>query len=184
MDEKIVMDSSDEAAKPHTMAGWLSSNGRFYADERTARYDGCTHRPCNDCGEPAKKLYTLCKECGQKAELARFNSRPKQPWDGISMLYSDSWDRYFADPDEAEEFADDEGTTMEELRLVLCEPNYVRPLEADYCVDELAPDDEGEIPDKVDVAMRAFNEAVDGIILSWSPGKAALDLSTLQDRQV
>jgi hypothetical protein len=32
------------------------------------------------------------------------------------------------------------------------------------------------VPDEVAEAMEAFNEAVAGIVLSWSPGKTALAL--------
>ena len=64
--------------------------------------------------------------------------------------------------------------TLADLRLVICEPNYVRQLEPDYCCDEL-PDD-GDVPDEVAEAMEAFNTAVAGIVLSWSPGKKALAL--------
>jgi hypothetical protein len=60
------------------------------------------------------------------------------------------------------------------MRLVICTPNYVRPLEPDYCSDDLAED--CDVPNKVEEAMDAFNAAVAGIVLSWSPGKTALEL--------
>lgn len=68
----------------------------------------------------------------------------------------------------------DESQSLADLRLVICEPNYVRRLEPDYCCDELAED--GDVPDEVFEAMKEFNEAVACIVLSWSPGKTALAL--------
>jgi hypothetical protein len=63
---------------------------------------------------------------------------------------------------------------VEDLRLIVCEPNYVREIDNDYFFDELAED--GYIPGEVEEAMDAFNKAVAGIVLSWSPGSKALKL--------
>jgi len=168
----IVMRDSPEAAKPHKLDGWLSRHGRFYGDEGTARYDGCTHVACKDCSGPTPKGYLFCDACKEKKDLARYEAKPKAAWNG-EFLYSDAYDQYFADPGEAEDSLE-EGQTMADLRLVICKPNYVRPLESDYCIDEMAPDDEGSLPSEVDAAMDAFNKAVAGIVLSWSPGDTAL----------
>ena len=175
--DKIVMRSSAEAAKPHTQSGWLSRHGRFYLDERTARYDGCTHVDCRECGKPAAKSYTMCRDCIEKANLAKYLAAPRQKYDG-GMVFSDAHDRYFQDMDEARDFAQDEGVPLEDLRLMICEPNYVRTLESDYCADELPPDDEGEVPATVEAAMQTFNEAVKGIILSWQPTKFAVEIES------
>lgn len=171
MTEKIVMLDDPEAAVPHTMQGWKSRNGFFFVDESTARYAGCTHVPCRECGAPAPKGRTMCDGCRDLAELARYEAMPGVEWDGEAMLYSQTHDDYYASQDDAEDTLED-GQTLADLRLVICEPNYVRQLEPDYCCDELPED--GDVPDEVVKAMEVFNRAVSGIVLSWSPGKTRL----------
>lgn len=173
MSEKIVLFDSDEAAQPHTMTGWKSRNGFFYDNEQVARYDGCTHVKCQYCGEPTRKHYTVCDKCRAANEIERYDAMPKAEWDGKAMLYSDARDEYYSDMDGAEDVLE-EGETIESLRLIICEPNCVRPLDSDYCSDDLA--DDMELPDAISEAMDAFNKAVAGIVLSWSPSKFALKL--------
>lgn len=177
MDSRIIMRDSDEAAKPYTAHGWLSSNGHFYTDESVARYDGCTHVACRHCGKPTPKSYTACDACRASAETARFYAMPEAAWDGVAMLYSDTHDTYYASPDDAL----DGDETADEMRLVICTPNYVTPLEGDYCCDELA--DDMDVPAAVEEAMDAFNKAVAGIVLSWSPGKMRLKIDNPKEPQ-
>jgi hypothetical protein len=166
---EIIMYDSPEAARPHNMDGWLSRDGYFYAEESAARYHGCTHRPCEECGAPAEKHYTACKDCRDKHDFERFQAMPRKGWDGEAMVYSELTDTYYSDP--CEVFDDiEEGVHP---RLIICEPVYVSPLDINYVEGDL-PDD-GDLPPEVDAAMKAFNEATKGVVLSWLPGKYALE---------
>ena len=169
MSEDIVMFDSPEAAWPSTKAGWASRDRYFYHDERSARYSGCTHRPCEGCGAPTLKSYTHCDDCRAKRAQARFDALPQAPWDGKQMVYSESHDEYYASPEDAEDESED---SAERLGLVLCEPNYVRQLDTDDFADDLPED--GEAPDELLAAIDAFNAATEGLILSWYPGKTRL----------
>src|SRR5574337_290529 len=143
-----------------------TSRGGFRATgftSATARYAGCTHVPCDRCGTPTPKGYTQCRGCRDLTYIAKYEAMPRAEWDGEAMLYSEARDQYYSTPDDAAEDLE-EAQTLADLRLVICEPNHVRQLEPDYCCDELAE------------AMEAFNSAVAGIVLSWSPGKKALAL--------
>jgi len=171
MTPKIILQDSDEAAQPCTVSGWRSGNGFFYTDEASARYAGCTHVLCKSCGKPTEKPYTLCEDCRAKAEFERYCALPIAEWDGKSMIYSDSRDKYYYDLADAYDDLE-EGQDLSELRLLICKPNYVTPLESDYCCDELA--DDMDVPSAVEEAMEAFNKAVAGIVLSWSPSDVAL----------
>jgi hypothetical protein len=173
-EEKIVLITDPEAAQPHTMQGWKSRDGFFYQDERTARYAGCTHVPCGQCGKPTRKGYLKCDDCRDAEELAAFKAMPELAWDGSCMVYSHALDRYFSNPGEAEDELE-EGQELSDLRLVLCTPNFARQLDVDYFADEL-PEDDDEVPPAVEEAIRAFNVAVAGVILSWSPAKVRLKL--------
>ena len=174
----IVMFDDQAAAKPHTMDGWLARDGHFYRDERAARFAGCTHRPCESCGTPTPKMYTKCPDCRARDAAARYEARPEASWDGKRMVYSEVTEEFYSSPDEAWEMEECEDG---DLRLVLCDPQYVRPLERDYCEDELPED--GELPDEVVEAMDAFNAATHGTILSWYPGKYRLLLDQPSPRQ-
>jgi hypothetical protein len=175
---KIVMRDSPDAAQLVTVTGWRSRNGIFYGSdeqaERVARYAGCTHVECRDCGQPVEKTWLACRDCRAKADLAKFEAMPRQAWDGVGMLYSESLDRYYSDFESA---ADDleEGQSLADLRLVICKPNLCRRLEVDD-FDDLPTDDPDNVPERLEEAIEAFNKAVDGLVLSWSPGKFALQL--------
>jgi hypothetical protein len=172
MSDQIVLRDSPDAAKPHTMSGWVSRNGLFFADEDAARYDGCTHVACSECGAPARKPWTKCPECIARADIARYWAMPEAEWDGKAMLFSHASEQYFNSLEDAQDHLE-HWQTLDSLRLIICEPNHVRPLDYDYCGDDL-PDDDDEVPDAVAEAMDAFNKAIKGVVLSWSPGKYRL----------
>jgi hypothetical protein len=96
---------SDEAAQRKSVTGWVSHNGRFYGDdERTARYDGCTHKPCEDCGEliPRDGL-VACRPCLNKRDDGRFSLLARREWDGNTPLVSYDTDTYFFNEEELSE---------------------------------------------------------------------------------
>lgn len=173
--ETMVMLDSPEAASLRTVTGWVSRTGHFYGNnERAARYDGCTHVACNRCGKPVEKRWTACAGCRDLGDAERYEARPRQIWDGQAMLYSEARDEYFSDIDCAND-ALEEGQTLADLCLVICKPNYGRPLDDEYFCDELPED--GEPSKALQEAMAAFNLALsEEPPMSWSPGKFALEI--------
>lgn len=177
--EIIILDTSDEAASIQTVTGWVSRTGRFWgADERMARYDGSTHKTC-DCGEVVDQK-SYCSKCRRGRELAKYAAMPRAPWDGASMLYSDTKDRYFMDMSEVEDHCSDNEITIGELRIILCEPTYASQICASehYCDD--LPED-GDVPSDISSAFEALNKVISECKtpLSWSPGKYALELEPI-----
>lgn len=171
-DQPMVMFDSPEAASIRTVTGWVSRTGQWWGDdERAARYGGCTHRPCEKCGQPAERMYSACEACREKSAAERFAAMPRKPWDGSAMLHSEATGRYYSDPADAYDDLD-EGQSLEELGLVICEPNTVT-LESDHWSD-LFPDDADDTPEWLQDAIDVFNETVRGKVLSWSPGKFRL----------
>ncbi len=69
---------------------------------------------------------------------------PYKEWDGKGMLYQfDSTDQYFNDEDDVRDYLDqiiDEGGSKEDIRLVICEPQYLPEVEEDYFEDVLPED--------------------------------------------
>lgn len=179
MNEEVILPDSHLAARYVTdIKGWVSRNNLFFGDgEETARYDGCTHMSCRKCKQPARKGWLLCESCLEEKELNMYSSMPRKQWDGRAMLYSQVTKNYYRSPDEAEDELED-GQTLSELRLIICEPNHVH-LDADE-FSHVAPDDE-ELPEAVLKAIDAFNEAVEKVIVSWSPGEVALLVDTPTD---
>jgi len=174
-DSKVVLFDSDEAAHFQTgLSGWVSRQGHYWGnDERAARYDGCTHTRCEDCNEPIDRGRLICPKCHEIRQIKRYTAMPKDEWNGEGMLYSDAADKYFQDWDEVEEFIEDDGGTIESLRLIICKPNYLPQLDYDYGCDELAED--GELPDSVEQAIEDFNKVIKAAgPVSWSPGKKAV----------
>ena len=167
MSKQVVMRESDEAAQLKTVTGWVSRHGQFFGDdERTARWAGCTHEVCDGCGAVIDRGW--CKSCREKKDLEKWLAAPREPWDGTTPLYSDAFDKYFFH-DEWEEFAEDKGVDLDDLRLYICTPQYGRPIDSQYFEDELPED--GEVPDGIQTAMDALNKAIEEAgPLSWYPG--------------
>ena len=182
MDEKkIILPDSPEAATFQTVSGWVSRRGFFYgADERLARYDGSTHRPCSECGELLEK-HGYCRPCHAKKMIAKFKAMPRQKWDGVGMLYSDSEDRYFYGMDDVDDYCASEEVTPESLHLIICVPVYAYEVEPNEVYESELPD-EGEVPADLQKAFDDLNAFIrEGkIILSWQPGKFAVELEEAQ----
>lgn len=177
MIDKIIMYDSPEAATHVTgISGWVSADGRYFGDnEDAARYAGCTHVRCAECHNPTGKGWTLCDVCRDKADVKRYNQRPRVKWDGNVPLYSEELDEWFDDMCAVQDRLDEleERLSIADLRLVMGKPVYATPLEPDYFECNL-PDD-GYLPEQLLAAVEAFNEAVRGVVLSWDPGKYAME---------
>lgn len=106
--------------------------------------------------------------------MERYEAMLCAEWDGKAMLYSDSRDEYYSDTEAAHDDLED-GESIEDLRLVICEPNYARQIDKDFFCDEMTED--GDLPHEVINAMSAFNKAISGIVLSWFPGRRRLKIT-------
>jgi hypothetical protein len=102
---------------------------------------------------------------------------PKEKWDETGMLYSNSHDKFFSSWGEIGDYCEEEDIGLAELRLVICEPQYLPLLDpSDYGCDELAED--GELPDNVIKAIEEFNKVIKETgAVSWYPGKKAVLLN-------
>ena len=179
-EEKVILSTSDEAARYVTVSGWVDSGGRFWGnDERMARYSGATHMVC-ECGTVHEKTYTKCKVCRDTARLERYLAMPERPWDDGDPLYSDAGDTYFFSPEELVNYVLDESDrTYESLRLRLCKPNHARQIDgSDYFSDDLPED--GDLPPQLEEAFEALNAVIrEQGPLSWSPVDARPTLESL-----
>ena len=153
---KIILNESDEAATWKTgISGWVDRHGHFFGnDERNARWSGATHILCPECGKPTSKNYTMCADCRLKKSIERYNERERKEWDGETPLYSHACDKHFFNDDlfdHLEEF----DCTAESLRLIICEPMYLRQIDEDYFCDDLPED--GELSKDIVSALEELN---------------------------
>jgi len=177
MSEKQILYTSDESAKfTENMSGWVDRHGQFWGgDERSARYAGCTHIACPECGKPVIKGNLRCSDCQEKKAIEWYEKREKKEWDGKTMLYSDATGDFFQCLDDAEKYARDNECTLESLRLVLCDPVRLRTIEEDCWYNDLP--DVTELPGEVIVALKNLNDVImNAEIVSWLPGDFAVKL--------
>ncbi|WP_114094458.1 hypothetical protein [Thalassospira xiamenensis] len=175
--ETKILYHSPEAASLRQVTGWVSSTGRFYGnDERTARYDGCTHKLCEECGEHEhQRNWTCCDECRAKHAEQRYNAMPFAEWtDG--MVYSQMLDRFFNDEEELREhLADNDDLQADTLRLVICEPEYAPIIDIDEMWQDYLPEDMylSDVAPELADAIAKVNDILTETkpILSWRPGR-------------
>lgn len=180
---KHILFNSDQAAyffsTPNTQ-GWYSSDGRFFgADEKAARYAGCTHAIC-DCGEIMEKYFTMCAKCREKKADLIYSAKTKIPWNGSVPLYAEAIDKYFYDLEELNLYIrdlkeKDQDFNLSSLRLTICDPIFPNPIFPDNLFNDSIEDI--ILPIEIDNALKALNEAIlsNTTTSHWKPGKFAFD---------
>lgn len=187
MSEKIMYDSPEAATYRTDIKGWVSRCGHYCGDgdlaERSARYAGSTHRICDDCGGEYLTM-AYCNVCHERKLQEKFDGLEAREWDGIEPLCIYDGDTYFFGVDELVSFVEDEdGRTVESLRLVFCTPEYGPQFDEDYFSDYLP--EEGELPDSIYEAMKEFNAVIKAAgPLCWYPGKVKAIVRDLESYYV
>jgi hypothetical protein len=175
--EAVIPFDSDEAASVQTVTGWMARGHFFGEDERGARYFGCTHKPCEGCGELIPKSGIIyCRPCAGTRDAEKYAALPRQQWDGETPLVIYGTDRYFFNEDELDEYCAEHGVAREDLPLVICVPQRPRYVDAmDFLEDVLPEDaDEWDVPTPIRDAVEQLNKAIDAAgVLSWTEGKRA-----------
>jgi hypothetical protein len=190
---KIVLYSSDEAAEPVRVRlsslcpkrrgpipgfvdAWLSRAGRLYTGgeaERLARYDGCTHRECSRCGEPAPKLRTACEKCIAAASRERHLALPTAnygDWPVDALFVGDS---FFADEDELLEYLHDEGLHPAGVEIQFCKAAPPVLPDVDVWWEGIDAPEECDPPEALLRAHAVWREAVQLQWPEWyAPGPA------------
>jgi hypothetical protein len=177
-DKKIIMYNSDEAAKPVSLDGWLSSDGYFYPNgkdpkkaEEMARFKGCTHKEC-ECGGITEIGWLICRTCRDKKDRERYEALEYVEYTGQPVCIWDN-DEYFFDDSAIESYIDD--YDLDEIDLLVCEPVHPQSFDYDeHYADEMPEDTyfSDICPDIADAFEKA-NELIrlKNPILSWQPGK-------------
>jgi hypothetical protein len=183
-EQKIIMFDSPEAAQERTATGWYDRfNQCFGAEERMARWSGCTHVRCSECGTVIVKGQIKCPDCHKKQQIALFNTFPVEKWDGDTPVVIFDTNRYFFGESILDFIADSHPANDTELRICKCEPHYLSLVSADNWCDDLPED--GELPDAVGEAVQALNEAIKAAgPVSWYEDAIAIDVADLRAQAI
>lgn len=170
-EENIIMYDSPEAAKLKTgIKGWVSGAGYFYGnEEHLARWNGCTHLKCKECGTPHRKSYTICKKCRDKKQELKekevYGSMEVVVWNEDVPVCSCGSDNYFNSWDEIYSHCDEFECSVRSLRLVICEgialpeidinDHFCDAMHEDQCSDDIDQD----ILDAADELNRLIKKA-------------------------
>lgn len=176
MNEKVVMFDSDDSAQIYTSTGWTSRHGRYFGlDEKTARYDGCTHLKCS-CGEVIPRNQIFCETCREKKADEKWLAMPKEDWDYESPINLYGTDTYFSDADELIDFCDENAIQPKDLKLVHCKAVYAKQIDPnDHYSDSLAED--GDVPQVIKEAFDVLNSVIKtcNLPLSWTTKDVAVN---------
>ena len=196
--ENVIMYDSDVAAVYRTdVCGWVA-NGKFFGEgadaERMARQAGSTHVLCIECGKLIEnKGYTVrCDECvsrlREEREVVAYDKLEKKEWDGKTLLYSDAHNEWYHNVEEITDdlFEKNEGKKItdkdiEEMRLIIGEPDYYKPIEVERWASQLS--DEEDVPKDFLEAIKSFNSEIENMYAVWKPSNfaAIVDVSDLGD---
>jgi hypothetical protein len=168
---KKILPKSNEAAKyAENIKGWVAKGKFFGTDEKAARYYGCTHRKCQDCGAIIEKLYFRCDSCALKEKKKRYEKLDCTEWDQSLPAYSTQFGEFFENKDEVKDFLSNNKLEFDDLLLVICWPTKLSYLDSDRWYDEM-PDDT-DIPEELARAIEIFNETIDEIgPIGYEPAK-------------
>lgn len=150
--------------------GWVDKDGIFYGkDKKRAIYANITHKTC-ECGEIMPKFYSRCSKCSHTTIVEQYNKLEYKEWDGETPLTLYDDDKFFWGEDEVEEYLEDNELEIEDLMLIICEPNYLWEVESDYWEDIL--DEDMNLPSEVEKKLEELNKAIrESKPVSWGEGK-------------
>jgi hypothetical protein len=167
----------EHAAEVRTLSGWVCKIcGNFWGkDERMARYCCAKLLPCQTkgCKGEMEKGWAFCKECREKKDEERYWKRPEKAWDGRVPLVEQDDDRYFFSPEDMDDYMEENGLKLEDMRLVICEP-CKKPLFSmgDFLsgyFEATEESDFNEDPGKIEKAVNDWIE--EHVPVLWEHGK-------------
>lgn len=152
----ILFDSPEAATYKTGIEGWVSADG-FYCgkDERLARYRGCTHVKCEECGSPCTKGWLKCDSCRSHASQKRWAAFPHEEWDGKKPIYLWDGNQFFFSEDELIDWLYDNEANGDEVMLVICEPICYRPIDTETIAGDAHED--WEPSDELAQKINEFN---------------------------
>lgn len=184
--ENVIMYDSPEAATYRTdIKGWVTGDGRYYADnEHSARWAGSTHQKC-ECGKVFEKGRSRCRWCDLGLQTKKYYALPMVEWDGITPVCTFDGDKFFFDEDSLLDWMHDQQYYNDgekpEIQLVLCTPQKLHYIDTDNWCDDLP--DNGELPDEIAQKVDELNEAIKRApVVSWWAGTTRINVDSLWEK--
>lgn len=144
----------------------------------------CATRTCPDCGKAVPKSgFFRCEPCYEKHQILHHQARKRAPWDGKCMIYSEKYDAYHLDPDDARAVMVENGwdpeAGIEDARFVLTTPDNGEPFSLYEHLEGSLPEDTTHLHP----SAREIEDAVNAWIeehapFSWHPTDIAWDGTT------
>ena len=161
---KVILMSSPEAAQIKTVTGWVSSQGRFWGEnERAARYDGATHKECeNNPEHPIIEINSYCNICAHERRVKKYKEMEKVEWDEPTPINNFFGDEYFFSFEDLTDYCVENDTDLRDLHLVLTEPCYIKPFDiVEHAGDDAVEDwDEYDLSSELRSAIDNLNELI------------------------
>lgn len=165
MEKQIILPENVELTE-ETRTIYKDRDGRYYLSKQGAQDKLATHFKCN-CGKGIRERHRVyCDACEPPKAKP-----PARNWDGKSMLYVSTFDQYFNNVEEIEEYCETEGVDKHTIDVFECEGNYLSEVSEDYWEDVFAED--GELPKEIRTKLDELNQAIKNYEkpMSWSPSK-------------
>lgn len=174
----------EESAHVVTVTGWACKTCRKWwgDDEHMARWCCSTDQPC-ECGGRKRKSYTVCDACLDRKRAEQWAALYKEAieWDGQSPLACWNDSLFFWSVDDLINWLDqEEGRSLEDLRLVLAEEWGPRHFSLGDFLEDYLPEDFDGWAQFEDID-RAVNERIQaGRPWSYTSGNKAVTLDSVK----
>ena len=174
-EEKIILEKDVVLPEKETIEVYnigTKESPNYVLSEISARNQLITHYCCLECGSIVKKGYS-CNKCAEKRMDDKYSKAPFKEWDGETPLCIFNDDTYFFSEDEIEDYLEENEIEADELQLMICSPNHVHEIDADYWYDDMPEcyDSLEQFSKEFVEKLVEFNKYISTLPpLSWSQG--------------
>lgn len=181
----------EDAAVQETriITGWVCTVcGRLWELESQARYcHGRSNRPCRTktCPNRVDSPYAMCRACREEEATKTWEAMPRVEWDGVTPLCVYEGDQFFFDAESVQDYVStmmhDHGWTLDQIRLVECDPDNGQSFSiTEFLCDHLPSDHDGALTGEkeIDDFVNAWIKA--NAPYSWVPRNRAVSEESLR----
>jgi len=137
-----------------------------YQDRHTAEYAAATGQIC-ECGKEFEGTsYIFCPECREKRSNERYLKLELVKWDSEIPLMIWDTDIYFFSEDDIYNYCEDSEVEVkiQDLQLVVCEPNRPAYLDLNDYLEDILPED----ADAMELSSDLYSaEEIETIVNDW-----------------
>jgi hypothetical protein len=175
MKEVIILPEDTEKLIDEVEVKLYKAKDQYYRSKESAIYSLITHNKC-ECGNLMRRGHLKCESCRSKKREEVYNSMSFMEWDGVTPLVLFDSDIYFFGEDDIYDYIYNEeldSDQIDNLQLVICQPNHFNEIDLDYWGDIFPEDFDAErsIPEFIK-KLDEFNKFIsEQEPISWSEGK-------------